>query len=126
MIETVTGPMEPSELGFTLPHGQIFINLMPEHRGDGLLNDSELMVNELITYREAGGRSVVETTSGGLGRDPRGLKAVAATTKVSSCGPSSSGTVSPSRTRPAMWRWRSGGLRAVSFPASPPQAFPET
>lgn len=77
MIETVTGPVEPGQLGFTLPHEHIFINLMPEYRGDGLLNDSELMIEELAAYREAGGRAVVETTSGGLGRDPRALKAVA-------------------------------------------------
>ncbi|UYM04060.1 phosphotriesterase family protein [Solicola gregarius] len=77
MIETVSGPIDASELGFTLPHEHVFINLMPEYRGDGLLNDPDLMALELEEFRREGGASVVETTSGGLGRDPQALRTVA-------------------------------------------------
>ncbi|MDN5856755.1 MAG: phosphotriesterase-related protein, partial [Actinomycetia bacterium] len=77
MIETVCGPLPPDELGFTLPHEHVFINLMPEYRGEGLLNDPDLMAHELDLFRRAGGRSLVETTSSGLGRDARGLHTVA-------------------------------------------------
>lgn len=75
-VQSVTGPVPASELGFTLPHEHVFINLMPEYRGDGLLNDTDLMVDELTRYRASGGVSVVEVTSGGLDRDPDGLRRV--------------------------------------------------
>ncbi|MGJ9413674.1 phosphotriesterase [Aeromicrobium sp. CF4.19] len=83
MIQTVLGPTVADDLGFTLPHEHVFINLMPEYRGDGLLNDPDLMVHELEAFRRAGGASIVETTSSGLGRDPEALKAISERSGVS-------------------------------------------
>lgn len=74
MIETVNGPIPASELGITLPHEHVFINLMPEYRGEGLLNDSVLMERELALYIEHGGKSLVDTTSEGLCRNATGLR----------------------------------------------------
>lgn len=76
MIETVNGPISANDLGITLPHEHLFINLMPEYRGEGLLNDSRLIERELENYVVQGGKSLVETTSDGLDRDPEGLKEI--------------------------------------------------
>lgn len=73
MIQTVMGPIEAADLGITLPHEHLFINLMHEYRGDGLLNDPDLMEYELRLYSDLGGRSVVDVTSSGLDRNPRAL-----------------------------------------------------
>ncbi|MCF2574265.1 phosphotriesterase family protein [Brevibacterium sp. UCMA 11754] len=73
MIQTVTGPIEAADLGVTLPHEHLFINLMREYRGDGLLNDPDLVEHELRLYSDLGGRSIVDVTSSGLDRNPLAL-----------------------------------------------------
>lgn len=73
MIQTVTGPIEAADLGVTLPHEHLFINLMREYRGDGLLNDPDLVEHELRLYGDLGGRSIVDVTSSGLDRNPLAL-----------------------------------------------------
>jgi phosphotriesterase-related protein len=76
MIVTVRGPMPADQLGTTLMHEHIFINLLREFRGDGLLNDAPLAARELTRFREAGGATVVDVTNASLGRHPRTLKAI--------------------------------------------------
>jgi predicted metal-dependent phosphotriesterase family hydrolase len=76
-IESVLGPIEPASLGFTLPHEHVFANLTREYRGEGLLHDSALMTQELEKYKKAGGSSLVDCTSVGLGRDPVRLREIA-------------------------------------------------
>ena len=73
MIHTVTGPVDAESLGITLPHEHLFINLMREYRGDGLLNDPDLVEHELRLFAAQGGRSIIDVTSNGLDRDPRAL-----------------------------------------------------
>jgi len=73
VIETVTGPVEVHELGLTLPHEHVFINLVREYRGDGLLNDVALMRAELARFVRSGGRTLIDCTSDDIGRDPEGL-----------------------------------------------------
>lgn len=88
-VMTVLGPVDATALGTTLPHEHVFIDLVREYRGDGLLNDPALAVAELQAYVGAGGRTVVDCTSIGLGRDPRALAAVARETGlhiVMGCG----------------------------------------
>lgn len=75
-IESVLGPIEPAALGFTLPHEHVFANLTREYRGEGLLHDPALMVQELEKYKEAGGSALVDCTSVGLGRDPVRLREI--------------------------------------------------
>lgn len=67
---TVTGPIGGDQLGITLPHEHLQIDLLREYRGDGLLNDSQLALLELEMYRAAGGRTIVDCTSVGLRPDP--------------------------------------------------------
>jgi predicted metal-dependent phosphotriesterase family hydrolase len=75
-IVTVRGPMPAGQLGVTLTHEHIFINLLREFRGDGLLNDPPLAARELTRFREAGGATVVDVTNASLGRHPKTLQAI--------------------------------------------------
>jgi predicted metal-dependent phosphotriesterase family hydrolase len=59
-----------TELGVVMPHEHTFIDLLREYRGEGLVNDPELVRDELIRYREAGGRTIVDCTSRGLDPQP--------------------------------------------------------
>jgi phosphotriesterase-related protein len=75
-VQTVLGPIDPAELGVTLPHEHTQIALwhVPD-RWDywQLTQDRELILEELAAYREAGGRSLVDLTLPGVGRDPAWL-----------------------------------------------------
>ncbi len=112
-VMTVLGPVEAEDLGITLPHEHIFIDLTcqftepadeagrtvahefvgPEHaeilsrnpylvRDNLLLQDMEAAVEELAYFRAHGGRTVIDCTSVGAGRDPRGLREVAERTSL--------------------------------------------
>jgi phosphotriesterase-related protein len=75
-IVTVRGPIPAGQLGVTLMHEHIFIDLLREFRGDGLLNDTPLAIQELTRFRRAGGGTVVDVTNASLGRHPRTLRAI--------------------------------------------------
>ena len=55
----------------------MFLDLTREYRGNGLLNDPALAEHELRRYADAGGRTLVDVTSGGLGGDPVALREMA-------------------------------------------------
>jgi phosphotriesterase-related protein len=79
-VQTVLGPIEPSALGFTLPHEHTQIALWHiEGRWDywQLTRDEPVILDELARFREAGGRSLVDLTLPGVGRDPAWLRRVA-------------------------------------------------
>jgi predicted metal-dependent phosphotriesterase family hydrolase len=82
-IMTVTGPVEPDELGVVLPHEHVFIDLVREYRGSGLLNDEELAREELAAIEAAGGRTLVDLTTDEIGRDPAALRRVSEATGIS-------------------------------------------
>ena len=79
-IQTVLGPIDPADLGFTLPHEHTQIALwhVPD-RWDywQLTRDEPLILEELAAYREAGGSGLVDLTLPGVGRDPTWLTGVA-------------------------------------------------
>jgi predicted metal-dependent phosphotriesterase family hydrolase len=79
-VQTVLGPIEPEDLGFTLPHEHTQIALwhIPA-RWDywQLTRDEPLILEELAAFREAGGRSLVDLTMPGVGRDPSWLEGLA-------------------------------------------------
>ena len=79
-VQTVLGPIDPGELGFTLPHEhtQIALWQIPD-RWDywQLTRDQAVILEELAAFREAGGRSLVDLTLPGVGRDPAWLVEVA-------------------------------------------------
>jgi predicted metal-dependent phosphotriesterase family hydrolase len=82
-VQTVLGPIEPTELGWTLPHEHTAIALwhIPT-RWDywELRRDEPVIVEELAAFREAGGGAVVDVTLDGVGRDPAWLAGLARTT----------------------------------------------
>lgn len=82
-VQTVLGRVEPSELGFTLPHEHTQCHLwrIPE-RFDywELTPDEELIAAELGRFGAAGGTCLVDVTLPGIGRDPAWLRRLAART----------------------------------------------
>jgi phosphotriesterase-related protein len=75
-VVTVLGTVAPQELGVTLMHEHLLINLLPELRLEGLLNDVPLAIQELTRFRKAGGRTIVDVTNASLGRDPEALRVI--------------------------------------------------
>jgi phosphotriesterase-related protein len=82
-IQTVRGPLDPGELGFTLPHEHTQIALwhVPD-RWDywQLTRDEPLIREELAAYTSTGGTALVDVTPAGVGRDPAWLAALSAAT----------------------------------------------
>ena len=78
-VQTVLGPVDPGDLGFTLPHEHTQIALwhVPA-RWDywQLTRDEPLILEELAAFRDGGGRSLVDLTLPGVGRDPTWLAGV--------------------------------------------------
>lgn len=73
-IMTVTGPIPADQLGFTLVHEHIFLDLMRDAWVQpNYLNDPELANIELRAYKEAGGVTLVDQTSGGLRENDHNL-----------------------------------------------------
>lgn len=81
-VQTVLGPIDSAELGFTLPHEHTQIALwhIPD-RWDywQLTRDEPVILEELAAYRAAGGSGLVDLTPPGVGRDPGWLVGLART-----------------------------------------------
>ena len=76
-IVTVTGSIPAAQAGYTLSHEHLLIDLWTLSRSyDGILDDECLAIRELAEYRQAGGGSLVDATSGGLGRNPLALRRI--------------------------------------------------
>jgi phosphotriesterase-related protein len=79
-VQTVLGPIEPADLGFTLPHEHTQIALwhIPD-RWDywQLARDAPAILEELAAYRATGGSGLVDLTLDGVGRDPAWLTEIA-------------------------------------------------
>ena len=78
-VMTVTGPVDAEELGITLPHEHLLIHHTPDRV---VLSDPDLAAQELMMFAGAGGRTVVELSNGGIGRDPAGLRYISEATGV--------------------------------------------
>ena len=73
-VMTVTGPVPADQLGFTLIHEHIFLDLMRDTwDGKGYLNDPEIAEIELKRYKDAGGVTLVDQTTGGLRENDQNL-----------------------------------------------------
>lgn len=76
-VMTVQGPVEPSALGFTLPHEHTQCVLWHiQNRWDywELTPDAPVILEELRLLREAGGTCLVDVTMPGIGRDPAWIR----------------------------------------------------
>jgi predicted metal-dependent phosphotriesterase family hydrolase len=81
-IMSVTGPVQPGDLGVVLPHEHVFADLVREYRGTGLLNDEYLARRELEAFAAAGGTTLVDLTVDEIGRNPPALRRAAEATGV--------------------------------------------
>ncbi len=79
-VQTVLGPIDPVDLGFTLPHEHTQIALWHiANRWDywQLTRDEPTILEELAGYRSAGGSGLVDLTLAGVGRDAVWLQGIA-------------------------------------------------
>lgn len=65
-VPTALGDVPTGELGVVSTHEHLFINLMKERRGDGLLVDERLISDELGRFVELGGRTILDLTTAEL------------------------------------------------------------
>lgn len=91
-VQTVLGPVDPSTLGFVLPHEHTAITLWQiPGRWDywELTADEPVITAELARFRELGGTALADVTLPGVGRDPAWLVRLARATGlhlVMGCG----------------------------------------
>ena len=91
-VQTVLGPIDPADLGFTLPHEHTQIALWHaagRHDYWELTKDEPLIVEELGRFKAAGGSGIVDLTQDGVGKDPAWLVRIARATGlhvVMGCG----------------------------------------
>ncbi len=81
-IMTVLGPIEDDQLGVTQPHEHVLINLYKTVTvwNYAAFEDEALAIRELGAFAAAGGRSIVEVTTIGIGRQPEGLRRISQAT----------------------------------------------
>jgi phosphotriesterase-related protein len=91
-IVTVAGEVDPSAVGWTLPHEHTAISLWHvAGRWDywELTRNPDVILPEVAAFREAGGSCLVDLTAQSVGRDPAWLRDVSARTDlhvVMGCG----------------------------------------
>jgi phosphotriesterase-related protein len=82
-VTSVRGPVEAGDLGLTLAHEHVLIDLYRVTSiSDHLLDDPELAASELSYFKAAGGQSLVDLTSDGIGRNPLALRRISEQTGV--------------------------------------------
>ena len=88
---TVLGEIPSKDLGFTLPHEHIFVDLFTWPGGKsstgrlGIIDpvlDRDIMTKEVDAFREVGGQSLVELSLNEIGRNPEELKRMAESTGI--------------------------------------------
>jgi len=83
-IETVTGPVDPEILGFTLPHEHIHLEMWNSD-GEGCvsqIDDDQVLAAELKAFADVGGSCLVDQTPRAAGRRPERLRALSEKTEV--------------------------------------------
>jgi predicted metal-dependent phosphotriesterase family hydrolase len=91
-VMTVSGPIPPERIGFTLPHEHTGLYLWHiQNRLDywELTPDEDAIADELRDFRRRGGSTLVDLTLPGVGRDPERLRRLASRTGtqlVMACG----------------------------------------
>lgn len=82
-IHTVTGPITATELGVTLVHEHLLIDMYEVSLNSvGVLLDEEAAAEELSLFRDAGGVTVVDQTTLGLHPSWEGLRRISLATGV--------------------------------------------
>ena len=86
-VQTVTGWIPAGDVGFVLPHEHVGIGSYGRHGRDpwemwGIINDEDLLADELVRFKDAGGGTLVDLTNIGLGRNPQRIKRLSERTGV--------------------------------------------
>ena len=114
MISTVTGPLDPSAAGVTDAHQHIWI-APPAGSATGVpaLCDRAAITAGLVSYRAAGGGSLLDCQPGGCGRDGRMLLTLsrASETHIVAC----TGFHLPRYYPPDYWLWRASAEAARAY-----------
>src|SRR5690242_4429787 len=75
---TVRGAIPAEELGLTLMHEHLFLDLTRDTwTNNNFLSDPDLTLQELQRFKDAGGVTIVDQTNRGLGQDPRVVRDMA-------------------------------------------------
>ncbi len=83
VVETVTGPVATAQLGMTLVHEHLLLDMYEVSLNPaGVLLDEGVAAEELSLFREAGGVTVVDQTTIGLNPDWQGLRRISLVTGV--------------------------------------------
>ena len=78
-VNTVLGEIDPKDLGLTLPHEHVVVDLYDKTMNSQLIfSDMEVARRELSIFKEHGGSSIVDQTVHGLNGDPLALREIAA------------------------------------------------
>jgi predicted metal-dependent phosphotriesterase family hydrolase len=73
-VITVRGPIDPVEMGVTQTHEHLQIDAMDHYGGYGyVIDDEDLVVDELLAFTQAGGRTICDVTVDEIGRNPGAL-----------------------------------------------------
>ena len=83
-VNTVLGEVSPADLGWTLPHEHLLIDIyvrFQPHR-EYMLFDVDLACAELAPFAAAGGTTLVNVTTNEIGRSPLKLREIATRTGV--------------------------------------------
>ena len=81
-VMTVKGPVPSRELGLTLPHEHLLIDLTRQVIQGGRINDLSLLQGELNAFAAIGGKTLVDCTTREIGRDPIALQTLSSSTGV--------------------------------------------
>lgn len=65
-VESVTGPVGPGDLGITLPHEHVFINITPTEPRDGFMTIWEERKADIERFLAIGGRTLLDVTNAEL------------------------------------------------------------
>jgi predicted metal-dependent phosphotriesterase family hydrolase len=73
-VVTVRGPIDPADMGVTQTHEHLQVDAM-DHYGDYgyVIDDEDLVVEELLAFTRAGGRTICDVTVDEIGRNPGAL-----------------------------------------------------
>lgn len=83
MIQTVKGKIKKEIFGVCAAHEHLSIDLSKvKNDPDTILDDEEGMISELQHFYQSGGRSMIELTNKGMGRDVNRLKRLSEKTGV--------------------------------------------
>lgn len=83
-LTTVTGDIPADQLGATLAHEHLYCDISPfSGRPDNRIMDVPLVSAELAYFLRAGGRSIIEVTPDGIGRNAPRLREISERSGVS-------------------------------------------